>query len=271
MKQFWFVVTMALTVAATSVASGLNHTLASLAVRIKSGDSALGSGFYLESGSGTYLITAKHVLVNTLTGLPKVDSISLVSYGWEPLDTLPVIVQVDIGLSLSTGNMQHHEKKDVLVIRVATADTSGRRSTPGVYVPGFFTKSVVPMSHQAMFDSVVVGREAFVTGYPSSLESKELDFRRPLVRSGIIAGKNLATKMFFTDCAVTYGNSGGPVIQSRGRIQEVVGVAVQLVGDFVGLRDSAGRLLKYPGNSGYSVVVPMDFVLELLSQWEPTK
>ena len=271
MRQFWFVLMMAWTLAATSVAGELNQTLASLAVRIKSGNSALGSGFYLVSGSGTYLITAKHVLIDSLTGKPKFDSIALVSYTLEPLDTLPIVVQVDLGLSLSTGNMKHHEKKEVVIIRLAIVDTAGRSVTPGVYVPGFFTKSVVPMSRLVMFDSVVVGREAFVIGYPESLLSNELDFRRPLVRSGIIAGKNHVTKMFFTDCAVFYGNSGAPVLQTRGRIHEVAGVAIALVMDFVKIIDSAGATQYYPGNSGYSVVVPMDFVMELISKWEPTK
>jgi hypothetical protein len=90
---------------------------------------------------------------------------------------------------------------------------------------------------------------------------------RPLLRKGIVAGLNPAKKSIVVDCPSYPGNSGGPVLQIERQLTtskfEIIGVVIEYV-PFV----EAVEVARTPGaalaNSGYSIVAPMDFVLELI-------
>jgi hypothetical protein len=79
-----------------------------------------------------------------------------------------------------------------------------------------------------------------------------------------VAGENLLTHSIILDCPVYFGNSGSPVIEidhdaSGGRGVWTIGVVSQYVPYANG-----GKTFTIMANSGYSVVVPMDYVLELI-------
>jgi S1-C subfamily serine protease len=109
-----------------------------------------------------------------------------------------------------------------------------------------------------------------VFGYPTSLglqQSPQLDPLRPLLRKGIVAGTNPATRFLVLDCPVYFGNSGGPVLeldrQPFGTSLSIIGVVDQYV-PFVQQAGSQTIAMQVETNSGYSLAIPMDFVLELL-------
>ena len=125
---------------------------------------------------------------------------------------------------------------------------------------------MVPSTNVKKYNEVLVGNQVFVFGYPVSIgirDVPQLDLRHPLLRSGIVAGLNRATKAIVIDCAVYPGNSGGPVVQVEHKglpsYFEVIGVVSQ----FVPFQEMAGQFNRLLTNSGYAMVVPMDAVLEL--------
>ena len=111
----------------------------------------------------------------------------------------------------------------------------------------------------------------FVLGFPSSLGLKDINYSRPLLRKGIVAGKDPQTRIIIIDCPTYPGNSGGPALQHErthlldvGRL-EVFGLVSKLVlfeQKWVNL--SFGRVNTEVSNSGYTIVVPGDAILELL-------
>jgi hypothetical protein len=120
-----------------------------------------------------------------------------------------------------------------------------------------------------MFDQVLSGNDVMLFGYPSSLALQalqQLDPTRPLLRKGIIAGVNPEKKSIILDCPVYFGNSGGPVLEmDRDGFQiqlRIIGVVNQFV-PFIQQAGSQTFEMQFASNSGYSIITPMDFVLEL--------
>jgi hypothetical protein len=118
------------------------------------------------------------------------------------------------------------------------------------------------------FNDVLIGNEVILFGYPTSLGLQvmpQIDQQRPLLRKGIVAGENLARHSIILDCPVYPGNSGGPVIEidSFGPFRRRFNM-IGVVDQYVPYADG-GRSVTIMANSGYSVVVPMDFVLELVN------
>lgn len=151
-------------------------------------------------------------------------------------------------------------------------------SRPGVQILSIAASGIAGADPKIVkrFDQVLVGNEAMVFGYPNSLglqQLPQLDPNRPLLRKGIVAGTNAARKSIILDCPVYFGNSGGIVLQiERGAFQTnfyVIGVVDQYV-PFVQSAGIQGQTLaigmQLETNSGYSVVVPMDFVMELVDR-----
>lgn len=124
----------------------------------------------------------------------------------------------------------------------------------------------------------MVANEVFIFGYPVSLGLKnipQIDFTKPLLRKGIVAGKNDTLRTLVLDCPVYWGNSGGPVLEV-----ETVGVAtkrftiVGVVSAFVPLvetwrNETQGYQNIDVSNSGYSVASPLDPVMALAARFSP--
>jgi hypothetical protein len=113
-----------------------------------------------------------------------------------------------------------------------------------------------------LLKDVVIGNSVFVFGYPTSITQTNpwLDIKLPLLRKGIIAAKNGGLSAIILDCPAFYGNSGGLVIQvEKTSLTQTTYNAIGLISNFVPYE------VKWFQNSGYSVVVPMDFVEELIT------
>ena len=124
------------------------------------------------------------------------------------------------------------------------------------------------------FPDVLIGNEIILFGFPTSLgiqDYPQIDYRRPLLRKGIVAGKNEENKTLILDCATHFGNSGGPVIEvEHNSVTEtrfsIIGMVVEYIP--VQASDTYGAKKKVrisrTENSGYSVVLPMDVILEMI-------
>ena len=122
------------------------------------------------------------------------------------------------------------------------------------------------------YDDVLVANELFLFGYPTSLGiqgSPQLDSQRPLLRRGIVAGLNPSGKSIIIDCPSYPGNSGGPVVEADRTAFNATFKVIGVVSQFVPFEEKS---ISYPityqnvniSNSGYTIVTPMDFVLELV-------
>lgn len=241
------------------------------------------SGFYLNTATSVYLVTAKHVLFELPSGRLRSPQLSLLSYPRDPKDPGRNIIAVDLAVLSQAGEVKAHAREDVAVVRIASVDAAppagsspGRSVTllPGVVVREATASGILGVALDSVkkYDEVLVANEVIVFGYPTSLGLKEipqLDPLRPLLRGGIVAGQNPATKSLVIDCPAYPGNSGGPVVEVA---REAFGAKFRVIGvvrEFVPFEERwlnlpHGYLNRSLTNSGYAIATPMDFVLELV-------
>jgi len=229
-----------------------------------------GTGFYVNANKGMYFVTAKHVLFDMNTGALLDSVFDLLSYSKDLSDPTPNSLTVDTAVAGMNAIIKH-PSQDIAVMKVASENPIDPNQV--LMVPGVTTHTVAKLGFLGValetikrFDDVLVGNEAILLGYPTSLGLQtmpEIDPRRPLLRKGIVAGTNPRTHSLILDCPAYYGNSGSPVIevdpQGFGHIFKIIGVVIK----FVPFADS-GRTFSLVTNSGYSVATPMDYVLELI-------
>jgi hypothetical protein len=189
----------------------------------------------------------------------------------------------------ANGNIRAHEHKDVVVVKVATVNpepvlpNNSPAPTPQAQIPPRQMKgtagvrislpsgtSVLGFAPEAVrtYDQVLVGNDVIVYGYPRSLgglsndKQFDLDPLRPLLRKGLIAGLNGIKRTIILDCPSYRGNSGGPAVEIEPTGLQRKFLVIGVITEFVPLMEVAPDL-NFALNSGYSVVEPMDAVLEL--------
>lgn len=249
-------------------------------IELASGSS--GSGFFINSKTDSYLVTAQHVLFNE-SGDLLAGSALVTSYGADQKDKTKNQYQLDLDTLRKTGLALRHNKRDVAIVKVATltpkADPKQGFTTypfPGAIILSCSTSGFIGANYDnslRKLDDVLVSNDVYLFGYPSSIGLKQLpqfDYSRPLMRRGIVAGKNETEQTLILDCPVYYGNSGGPVLELE---QEgftfhyrVCGVVSQYVPYLeTWTNDKSGHSNTEVSNSGYSVASSIDPVLELIN------
>lgn len=244
----------------------------------------LASGFYLNTGTSIYLITAKHVIFDPQTGRARSGPMTLLSYPRDPKESGTNVIQIgDMGVLLAAGQAKGHPTADVAVIRIGDIVTSAADKEPVTrtvqFIAGVLARTIAPsgilgvdIGNLKKYDDVLVANEVLLFGYPTSLgirESLQLDPFKPLLRRGIIAGLNPSAKSIVIDCPSYPGNSGGPVVEADRSPFSATFKVIGVVSQFVPFEE---RSVNYPityqnvtiSNSGYTMVTPMDFVLELV-------
>jgi hypothetical protein len=176
---------------------------------------------------------------------------------------------------LKDGELRPHKTHDVAIVRIGEIHViAGREQIqflPHVHVEALPDSGIMGASAITLFESAVVSNDAFVLGYPAAIgvpEIPQIDYSQPLARRGIVAGKNFAKRTLIVDCPTYPGNSGGPVfeVDYAGLVRTIRLVGV--VSEWIPFRE---KWRNYPfgyenqqmSNSGYTVVEPMDFILEL--------
>jgi hypothetical protein len=230
-----------------------------------------GSGFYLSTAMAMYLVTATHVLFDPFTGRLIDTTFSLLSYSRDLSDQTSNIVVVDTK-QLPPDSFVRHQSQDVTVVRLFQIPHDHPQEVgalPGVTIrslakAGFLS---VPLANIKTYDKVLIGNDVVLLGYPTSLGLQampQLDSNRPLLRKGIVAGENPRTHSIILDCPAYFGNSGGPVIEvdQESLIMKRYNI-IGVVDQYIPYLD-AGKMFAMTANSGYSIAVPMDYVLELV-------
>lgn len=250
-------------------------------VLVRLDTNSTGSGFFLNTGTSTYLVTAAHVLFDETSGNLTAETAKLISYSKEPKETERNIIQLDLTALLAAKRIRKHSTEDIATVHIADAignDEAGRSTLSmisGASViekapSGILSASLDTVKH---FNDVLPANTVYVFGYPTSLGLKkvpQIDPLRPLLRFGIIAGTNPALKTIILDCPSYPGNSGGPVLEVEQvdlleRRFLVIGMVIQ----FVPFAETWVNIThKYKNltisNSGYTVAVSMDTVLDLI-------
>jgi hypothetical protein len=241
-----------------------------------------GSGFLLLYGEDEYFITAKHVLFDQKTGLLRANQCNITCQT-EKIDDDSVWVY-DINLELLNKNKQvfQHKTADVAAFKFAkvTKNTEGNNYS-AMPIEGVSARTqgngttiiALAKSATALLKDVHISNDIFVYGYPSSLglkDSPQFDYNKPLLRKGIVANIYKKAGTIILDCPVYPGNSGGPVVQvtpvSNSTKHLIIGVVSQFIPYTENWKNLSNGLVHTElSNSGYSVVVAMDYVFEMLS------
>jgi hypothetical protein len=232
-----------------------------------------GSAFYLCVGTTIFLVTAKHVLFDPKTNQLYSSVATLLSYSKDLADATRNVLNVNLNSLQANKDLVSHPSADVVVVKLFDFEPTTRVAKPRAGVtPVSFAKAGllwVDPQNVKTFDQVLTGNDVMIFGYPTSLGIQnvpQLDPLRPLLRKGIVAGTNSSTRFIVLDCPSYFGNSGGPVLEidRQGFVStlRIIGVVDQYV-PFVQQAGSQTIAMQVETNSGYSLAVPMDYVLEI--------
>jgi len=175
-------------------------------------------------------------------------------------------IEVQLTNLFKSGQIKYHPSQDIAFIRIGIprkdAGQDSKKFLEGITQKQGKGSVGLEKDNFKLLKDVDPGNPVFVFGYPTSITKIDpwLDIKLPLLRKGIIAGKNEVLKAIILDCPAFYGNSGGLVIEAeKTPVDKIKYTAIGLITNFVPYEKDWFQ------NSGYSVVVPMDFVEELVT------
>lgn len=243
---------------------------------------SMGTGCYIVDDGIIYLSTAKHVLFDENNDL-RGTTATLKSYTEDLNENDYTQIDLDLNLLLRNTNILFHNMYDVCVIKLLTISATGNESdaVEGVLITNESSQGIVGIDinkTSKVYSEVLISNNIFIFGYPVSIGLQNLpqiNYSMPLLRKGIVAGKNDSNKTIILDCPIYQGNSGGPVIELEDEGNQIIYRLIGLVSQFIPVEDrwenkSFGLTNIQWSNSGYSVAMPVDFIKDLLPQFPNT-
>jgi S1-C subfamily serine protease len=179
-------------------------------------------------------------------------------------------IEIDLTRLYEKEEIKYHPSMDAALIRIGIPTEQGVLNLIDGVVPKKGPGILgLEKNTYKLFSDVLVGNTVYAFGYPTSISQINpfLNIQIPLLRRGIVAGKNDSLKVIILDCPIFHGNSGGLVMEveetSLGHKEgKAIGVLTNFV-PFIGTKIDDNLWYE---NSGYSIAVPMDFVEELIRQ-----
>jgi hypothetical protein len=245
-----------------------------------------GTAFYIQNDKHLYLVTAKHVLFKNSKCELRGKTAICFSYPEDINEVDPITISVDVNSLNSQGLIKYHQIHDVVIVQIGNIKKkSGElfsinlNKGVGRVITKNDTSNIVSadVNGTKAFADVLISNDVFIFGYPTSIgipNEPQYEMLRPLLRKGIIAGKNLKSETIIIDCPAYYGNSGGPVMEvDHVSLTENKYLLIGVVSEFIPYTEiwenKTSKITRLDvANSGYSVVTPIDKVLELITQFE---
>ncbi|HMR42600.1 MAG TPA: serine protease [Saprospiraceae bacterium] len=261
----------------------ISEDLLSATILIENQNGGSGSGFFFEDSSDIYIITARHVIFTIPTDKrKKIGKENLISenglikfYAGNSDKTDANEIKCDFSKLYDSGYIKFSEKDDIVVIKIGKINVEGFRHIEycnGVTRVGVKSK-IIPLSYKdiGQYNETRVGNDIYIFGYPRSLgigNENEYDFERPLLRKGTLAGRNIKNRTIIIDCPSFGGNSGGPVYEiTFDKKVKLIGIVVSFI-PYTEIWKNVryGNINQEITNSGYSVVEPIDKIVELIKK-----
>ncbi len=230
-----------------------------------------GTGFIIrdkmEEGSFLYLVTAKHVLgkFNNSGNFIFKDDILNIYYHGDIYSEKFNGVSINLQNLWKSGNLAINNNSDVAICLIALA-----KDNKIIYVNNAHAKTIVQEKEVSLTTiqsdlltkakEVKIGNDVFVIGYPTSVGFEnipQIDYKKPLVKKGIVSGLNSKMNTIILDCELHNGNSGGPIFSYYPKTRKIklIGVVIQ----YVPLAINSVIV-----NSGYSVGTPIEKIEEII-------
>jgi hypothetical protein len=176
--------------------------------------------------------------------------------------------QLQLAKLLKAGKIWFHPSSDVALVHIGDIAAEGDKRQLN-FVDGVVKTEKVNLvgvisSRVKTFNDVFIGNNIITFGYPVSITQANpaLNINVPLLRRGLVAGKNDELKLIILDCPAHGGDSGGLVMEVEDVFPSIQLRAIGVMTDVI-LTDD----LTESENSGLSLAVPMDDVLEIVKEW----
>ena len=244
-----------------------------------------GSGLFLKDSLNIYFVTARHVLFNSDSSLI-FNNCTLSYYSDDIYSEKSSVIYIDLKKLNKLKLIKYDMINDICIFKIATnfivkkgveeyaryVDTS---SIKNIAINSSSKISAQLLSEARYYSTVNIGGDIFLFGYPTSISKgsdSQFEHSKPLLRKGVVAGKNSLNKTIIIDCPVYFGNSGGPVFEIVRNFPvtsyRLMGIATQYIPYVINLKDEHRIMnIQQSVNSGYAVVVPVDFILDLIKKF----
>lgn len=224
----------------------------------------------LATSNHLFLVTARHVLLTPDNKGLRSTTASIDWYTTVGTNGNKGHWDIDLGFLYQNGQIRIHPNHDVAVIRLAIYQNDELVTT---HPPITFTNDVnVVAAHEGDlcdYTNVDIGDDAYVFGYPGAIgipNIRQIDYSRPLLCKGAIAGKNDEAGTIILNAEINHGNSGGPAIEKdEVNIGQRNFLIIGVVTQYIPVVDTGvyGTFI-LTANSGYAVVEPCDNIKGLL-------
>lgn len=233
----------------------INNFSFSTFLSVDFGDSS-GSGFRIRHNNIDFIVTARHVIYKKDFLREDLWIKSRNYYGTDAEG-------YSAKITLSEKNVFGFHNLDIVVIKLAE-QFNYEIVNIGTDI------SIATVEDIDCFDAITIARNILLVGYPSSLTIDDFyDVDRPLLRTGITAGKNVSNNTFIVDSVAYYGVSGGPILQIDGeRNIKIIGIVSRFVPFITEWRNKHEASISRQEffNSGYAVCIPLDKIIEIVKQ-----
>ena len=256
-------------------------------VTLLEGMNGSGSGFYYrDNEKGLFLVSARHVFMikdRNDNYVIRCKKANLLSYPKDLDWSNPAEFEINLEYLIENDCIQYDKNNDAIVIKLTKETGELKEDGEQVLKLNDWSKKIsqgnclttIPQ-HIKKYEEVLVGNEIYISGFPSSLgiqKIPQIDYHKPLLRRGIVAGKNDEQMTIIIDCPSFGGNSGGPVIEldqidlTKINIR-TIGIVTQFVPFVEKWENKQHGLTNLEfQNSGYSIVVPMDVIIKLIDKF----
>jgi len=251
-------------------------------IQISNGETriGIGSGFFLNTDKFSYFVTAKHILY-TKQGALNGNLAVLRTY---TSDSSADQFMINLQQSEKNHLIILHPTEDLALIKLGWLTKDGDQTRIRYYqdvgISGNSNRAIIAVEaqHLKRLEDVHVGNDVFIFGYPASLQNPALgiDFTKPILRKGVVAGKDAKSNKIILDAPVYFGNSGGLVIEAGYNVANPlqrefrpIGIVLEMVPFLNEFKNQEYGYSNYEvENSGYSIALSMDALIDLVNHEE---